>query len=158
MKEQRRVYEQEQTTGDAAVDGLLAGVGAGIISAIYLVIVGLISGQTLAAVMGPFDPTQQGNVVVGSLVHLAVSGVYGVLFAVLYLWFGRRWSWANNRTWLFGLLYGLVLLLVAESAARAGIDTAFADMPMINTALFHLIYGLVLGLFLGRKRLASVTQ
>jgi hypothetical protein len=157
MTEKRRVYEQEQTTGDMAVDGLLAGVGAGIISAIYLVIIGLISGQTLAAILGPFDPTQ-GNMLVGSLVHLAVSGVYGVLFAILYLWLGRRWSWANNKAWLFGLLYGLILLLVADSASRAGIDTAFSEMPIVNTALFHLIYGLALGLFLGRKRLASVSQ
>jgi hypothetical protein len=157
MTEQRRVYEQEQTTGDAAVDGLLAGVGAGIVSAIYLVIVGLISGYTLATIIGPFDPTQ-GNALVGGLVHLAVSGVYGVLFAVLYRWLGRRWSWANNRTWLFGLLYGLVLLLVAEGASQAGIDTAFSGLPMVNTALFHLIYGLVLGLILGKKRLAGVNQ
>jgi hypothetical protein len=157
MKEQTRVYEQEKTTGDAAVDGLLAGVGAGIVSAIYLVIIGLISGQTLAAILGPFDPTQ-GQMLVGSLVHLAVSGVYGVLFAVLYLWLDRRWSWANSKAWLFGLLYGLILLLVAESASRAGIDTAFSDLPLVNTALFHLIYGLALGLFLGRKRSAGVTQ
>ncbi len=157
MKEQRRVYVQEQTTGDAAVDGLLAGVGAGIICVTYLVIVGLISGQTLAAVLGPFDPTQ-GQVLAGGLVHLAVSAVYGVLFAVLYRWLDRGWPWASGRAWLFGLLYGLILLLVAEGASQTGIDTAFSDLPMVNTALFHLLYGLALGLFLGWKRLAGVTQ
>jgi hypothetical protein len=157
MKEQRRVYLQEQTTGDAAVDGLLAGVGAGIICVIYLVIVGLISGQTLAGVLGPFDPTQ-GQALAGGLVHLAVSGVYGVLFAVLYRWLDRGWLWARGRAWFFGLLYGLILLLVAEGALQTGIDTAFADVPFVNTALFHLLYGLALGLFLGWKRLAGVTQ
>jgi hypothetical protein len=124
MTEKRRVYEQEQTIGDAAV-------------------------------MGAFDPTQ-GHPVVGSLIHLAVSGVYGVLFAVLYRGFSRRWSWASARGWILGLVYGLVLFLVAESALGAGIDTAFAEVSKVNTALFHLIYGLALGLFLERKRLGSV--
>jgi hypothetical protein len=94
----------ERGLGDTAVDGLLAGLVAGVGMAIYLVIAGFLSGKGLAEMLGLFDPALAGNGLTGTLAHLAVSAIYGVLFALVMLVLGKIRPSLFTMSWLMGLV------------------------------------------------------
>ena len=50
--------------------------------AVYLVVAGLLLGKGLAEMLGLFDPAMAGNALTGTLAYLAVSAIYGVVFAL----------------------------------------------------------------------------
>ena len=102
------------SVGDVAVDGLLSGVVAGVAAALYLVIIGLFSGETIHSTLGRFDPQVAGNAILGIFVHLGMSAVYGGLFAVLYRPIRRRMPTSPVLNLVIGLIYGIILMLVAE--------------------------------------------
>jgi hypothetical protein len=134
-----------RTAGDAAVDGLLAGAAAGIAMAAYLVVIGLLAGAGPASVLARFDPARQGSPLIGAVVHLAVSAVYGLLFGVIYRLVGRGRLAGRAAGALMGLVYGLALLLVAQGLTAFDAGAALREIPTVHFALAHLIYGLVLG-------------
>ena len=138
------------TMGDAAVDGLLAGVGAGIVMAIYVVAVGLALGEGIANILGRFAPGEGASPLSSALMHLAVSGVYGLVFGLGRGLIARLW---RNRLpgWLTGLAYGLVLLAFAETVILPGTGSALLSIPFAHFALAHIIYGLSLGYLTGRS-------
>lgn len=76
---------QRRTTSDAAVDGLLAGIGAAIIMALFLLAAGFLSGDSPAIVLGRFDPLEGGSPLTGLLTHLAVAAIYGLVFGLIFL-------------------------------------------------------------------------
>lgn len=155
MARDRQMLEVEKGLGDAAVDGLLAGSVAGVTSGLYLLIAGWITGETPAIMLGRFDPRADANALVGILVHLAVSAVYGALFVVLYRPMVRRWPAFRKATWLFGLIYGLLLMLLAETIFLSGLNSPLAEVPTEHFLLFHVVYGLTLGFILGRQSMTS---
>ena len=69
VKEQIR----ETTTGDTAVDGLLAGGMAGVLMAVYLTVAGLTWGDGISATLGRFDPGGTASPVVGAFTDVALS-------------------------------------------------------------------------------------
>ena len=150
MAERNGVLVKENTAGDTAVDGVLAGLVAGLISALLLILIGLISGDSPGTVLGRFDPSLAGNPLIGGLLHLATSAVYGMMFALLFRLIGRRWSGANRLVWLLGLLYGLLLLVIAEVVILSGFETMIGDFSAGAFAAFHIVYGLTLGIALER--------
>src|SRR5690242_7556896 len=77
--------------GDAAVDGLLSGVAAGLLMAVFFLAAGALGGQGWAATLQQFDPGLTPTPLTGAVTHLAVSGVYGILFASLWRLMGRMW-------------------------------------------------------------------
>ena len=151
MAESNRVLAKENTVGDAAVEGLLAGLVAGLISAAVLVLIGLLTGDSPGTVLGRFDPSLAGNALIGGLLHLATSAVYGMIFAVLLRLIGRRWRSAHRLTWLLGLVYGLLLLLFAETVVLSGFETMLVEFSTVSFTAFHIAYGLTLGIALGRS-------
>jgi hypothetical protein len=138
------MINERKTVGDVAVDGLLSGVVAGVAAALYLVIIGLFSGETFHSTLGRFDPQQTGNAILGIFVHLGMSAVYGGLFAVLYRPIRRRMPTSPVLNLIIGLIYGIILVLVAELVFNSGIESALDDISKIQFALFHIIFGLVL--------------
>lgn len=138
------MINERKTVGDVAVDGLLSGVVAGVAAALYLVIIGLFSGETFHSILGRFDPQQTGNAILGIFVHLGMSAVYGGLFAVLYRPIRRRMPTSPVLNLVIGLIYGIILMLVAELVFNSGIESALDDISKIQFALFHIIFGLVL--------------
>jgi hypothetical protein len=151
MAESNRVLVKENTAGDAAVEGVLAGLVAGLISALLLILIGLITGDSPGTVLGRFDPSLAGNPLIGGLLHLATSAVYGMIFAVLFRLIGRRWSGVHRFAWLLGLVYGLLLLLIAEVVVLSGFETMLGEFSTVAFAAFHIIYGLTLGIALERS-------
>ena len=137
--------------GDAAVDGLISGVVAGSLMAVFLLVAGGLAGKGFADVLRQFDPGAVPAPLTGAVTHLAVSAVYGILFASLFRPIVRLWG--RLPDWLLGLVYGLLLWLLAATitAARAGLGTGWLqDIPAAQLAAAHLIYGLALGWFVSR--------
>ena len=142
---------QQKSLGDTAVDGLLAGIGAGLVMALFLLLIGLLNGDLATAVFGRFDPGQNQQWLTGLVIHLAVSSIYGIVFGLLYLVLIQIWpSWAR-LSWLLGLAYGLLLYGVVQTALATGIDSGLVQFTAVILLLAHAIYGLVLGIILGRK-------
>jgi hypothetical protein len=147
----KAVSERQRTAGDAAVDGLLAGAGAGIAMAAYLVVIGLLAGEGPASVLTRFDPARQGSPLIGVMIHLAVSAVYGLLFGVIYRLVGRGRLSGRAAGALIGLAYGLALLLVAQGLALTGAGVALRGIPALHFTAAHLVYGVVLGWLVARR-------
>jgi hypothetical protein len=100
MARTQPILRKKTGAGDAAVDGLCSGVLAGAAMGLYLVLIGMRIGQGPAVVLGRFDPAGGASPLTGALAHLAVSGVYGLLFGLLgYLGTG----WRRIPVWLAGL-------------------------------------------------------
>jgi hypothetical protein len=137
--------------GDAAVDGLLAGVAAGLLMAGFLLAAGIIGGETWDWVLRHFDPGLAPAPLTGAVTHLAVSGVYGILFASLWRPFHR--AWGRLPAWLAGLVYGSLLWVLAATVTAARANTGgdwFLGIPPVQLAAAHLLYGLCLGWLVGR--------
>ncbi len=147
--------QSEQRTGfwDAAAGGIFPGLLGGVVMLIVLIAGGLLIGHTPAQVMGAFD-TAGGLPLRGVLVHLAVSCVYGTLFALLLhgLVFRLRFSWSIA---LLGTIYGFGLWLVALIVLRQAIPALLAATPPPVFLLAHLMYGLTLGME-AKRQIASL--
>ena len=146
---------REHGLGDTAVDGLLAGLVAGMGMAVYLLLTGLLMGRGLAEVFGLFDPAQAGNGLMGMLAHLAVSGIYGVFFALVMMGLSKVWPSILPMGWLVGLVYGLLLFGAARGLLLTAVDSPILEPQLRLTAVHfgiaHGVYGLVLGYWLGTK-------
>ena len=142
---------KRRTAGDAAIDGLLAGIGAGLVMGVFLLVAGLVGGEAPADVIGRFDPAQSNNLVAGLVTHLAVSAIYGAIFGVLFLALARLRPGLARWGWLAGLVYGLALFAIARGAIGTGVDSGLAYFATTILLLAHAIYGLVTGMVIGRK-------
>lgn len=141
----KQLVARNTTVGDAAVDGLLGGVAAGIVMAMYLVAVSLIGGEGLA-VLSRFDPNGA-SPMIGTLLHLAVSGVYGAVF-------GIGWKYArrlNVPAWLIGLVFGGALFALAELVLSPTSPSPLAKISFVHFGIGHVIYGLTLGWSVSRN-------
>jgi hypothetical protein len=150
MKNSKELTQKDTTAGDAAVDGLLAGGGAGLLMAAYLIVAGLAMGETAAVVLGRFDPAQGGAPVVGALAHLAMSGVYGVIFGLGTRIVPRRWR-GRVPGWLAGPVFGLTLFGVAAAILLPSTGSPLGEIPAVHLAVAHVLYGLALGLLLRKS-------
>lgn len=150
MADSEGLTQKETTLGDAAVDGLLAGGGAGLLMAAYLIVVGLALGETLGATLGRFDPSRGGQPVEGALAHLAVSGIYGALFGMGWQIVPRGWRgrWTGLGA---GLVYGLALFAVAIAVILPGTTSPLSEIPALHFAAAHALYGLALGWLMSRR-------
>ncbi len=150
MSNSQPLIRARSSSGDAAVDGVLHGVGAGIVMALYLIVIGMVAGAGLAATLSAFDLGQGTSPVRGALIHLAVSAIYGMLFGLLYRLIGRSRSIGQGGSLIVGLVYGLLLWLITQIAFAAGISVALSSLPAVHLAVAHGLYGLTLGRLMGR--------
>jgi hypothetical protein len=149
MAQSKHFIHKETNIGDAAVDGLLAGSAAGILMALYLILVGLLTGPGISAVLSYFDPRPAASPLVGAVTHLAVASVYGALFG-LGAWFTpRRWR-SKTLGWIMGLAYGLLLLLLAQAILLPNENSPLHQIPRPHFIIAHAIYGLALGLLINQ--------
>jgi hypothetical protein len=156
MTSSPRMTHPNTSPGDSAVDGLLAGTGAGLLMALYVGAVGRLSGQAWRDILAQFDPSPAPSPLTGVVAHLAVAGVYGLVFALAWRWLRR----ASPRVpgWLAGLAYGLLLWALATVLLRlpaaATPEGWLAGVAPVHLAVAHMLYGLALGWLLGRRGLA----
>jgi hypothetical protein len=129
--------------GDAVVNGLFAGLLAGAGMGAVIAAGSLAAGQGLGylglfAAGGAVSPLQ------GLLMHLAVSGVYGMLYALLHRLVGPRRA-AQIPGWLTGLAYALLLWAFAVTILLPATQAQLLNMPWPVFLLGHITYGLILG-------------
>jgi hypothetical protein len=147
------VLARRHMAGDAAVDGLLAGAVAGIAMAAYLVVIGLVVGEGPAVVLARFDPSEAraASPLIGAVMHLAVSAVYGLLFGLIYRLIGRGRLGGQAAGALLGLGYGLLLFLIAQGLVATPAAALLREIPTPHFAIAHLVYGAVLGWLVARN-------
>lgn len=146
MNSTTQTAERARSLSELAVDGLLYGVGAGLVMALYLAAAGLASGESAAATLSRFDPAGNNNAAAGILAHLATAAVYGALFGA-----ARKITY-RLPAWLAGLGYGALLLGLANGILATQAGAALRAIAPWHFLAAHLIYGLTLGLGLGRRR------
>ncbi len=151
---QRQTQQQLGTMGDAAVDGLLAGALAGAVMAAYLVVAGVVQGEALGTMLARFDPQAAASPVVGLFTHLAVASVYGAIFGLGWRAISRVWP--QRFVWLAGLVYGLLLLGLAQTLLLPGAVSALRVIAPLHFALAHGLYGLALGFGLAQRQRKDV--
>ena len=139
------------TLGNAAVDGLLLGLLAGLGMALYLGGAALAMGERLAVMFSRFAVAATDSPVSGFLLHLAVSGIYGLMFGFACRLI-CRWP---RLVWLIGLAYGGLLWLLATFVLLPGSDSPLSAIPAAHLVLAHLVYGGVLGLATQRRALGE---
>jgi hypothetical protein len=154
MKNSSVLPKEKLQAGDAAVKGLFNGFIAGLGMAILLVGAGLASGITVASTLSRFTPVSTSSALAGVLAHLAVSGIYGMVFGLL--WSSvLRWQRLNTGLWqsiLVGAGYGLLLWLAAQFILLPSTGAAFGSLPASHFLFAHLVYGLALGWLFGRGK------
>lgn len=146
------IHNRKKSIGDVAVDGLLAGMAAGVVMAVWLVLVGLVEGEGPAAMLGRFDPGAGGSPLIGALMHLAVAGFYGVGLALILRLLAGRGIATVRAVWLLGAAYGLILWLAARLVVLPGLNQALGDIAALNFLAAHVLYGMALGFLLGRHQ------
>ena len=146
------VTQRRRAIGDVMVDGLLSGLLAGGAMGFFLVAAGLIGGVRPGQMLGRFDPAGEGSPLTGMLMHLAVSGLYGVGLALLLHVLGGRWADWRRYGWLLGVVYGLVVWVVAQFVLLPSLGIALTDISPAQFIPAHVLYGVVLGYVLGRHQ------
>lgn len=145
---------KETRVGDAAVEGLLNGIFAGIAMAAWIVAVEWVNGVPPQTALGYFDPGENGSPLTGLVLHLAVAGVYGLVFGIL-TFLVLRIRGVSPKSWwgpVLGALYGLVILGVASSIILPQTASELQALPLWTLTAAHLIYGLGLGTLQLRAR------
>jgi len=131
------------STGDAAVNGLFNGLLGGVAMAAVIVIFSLLGGQGLGY-LGNFSAGAPVLPLLGLVMHLAVSSIYGMLYGLV-----RRWTRLERLTWLpawlAGLVYALVLWVFAVVVLLPAAQSLILTLPWVVFFTGHIAYGLVLG-------------
>ncbi len=153
MTDTKGTINKEISASDAAIDGLLSGVLAGLAMIAYVALSAWIGGADPVATLALFAPEPTTGPLVGLLAHLAVSGIYGVVFGALYAGLLRRPNY-NPPAWLHALvggLYGLLLLLAAWTLLLPATGSRLQQIPLLHLAVGHVVYGALLGWLVYRR-------
>lgn len=147
------------SAGDLAVDGIFTGIEAGIIMAAFLVAVSAQNQISPVELLSAFSINSYPTWISGILTHLAVSSIYGIFFNLGIYFFFRKSS--NLKVSFFvpfsGLIYGSLLWIAAEYFLFGLTAFQLKDMPANILLVAHLIYGLVLGILVQRRRRSSIS-
>ena len=128
-----------------AVDGLFIGIAGGILMALYLLLVGLLNGQTPGATLRQLGTVMTAPPIVGAFTHLSISAIYGLIFGVLAVPPLSRVFTLRIFIWLGGAVYGLLLMLIAYYRVIPGSAALTSLYSLPHLVIAHFIYGFCLG-------------
>ena len=137
----------DTSAGDSAIDGLGGGLLAGLAMGVYLALAGWPGGEDPAQLFARFDLQAAPSPIVGGLIHLALSGVYGLVYGLLF-WLLLRRLLAGRPAWagaVTGAAYGLLLWLAADLILLPSANSMLQAVPGWAFATAHLLYGAILG-------------
>lgn len=99
---------RDYTAGDAAVEGLINGILAGIVMAVVVVGIETLAGASPLAALAYFAVSNDASPFLGLFTHIAVSGIYGVIFGVTTMMIAKQLGTRRNLgLWLvLGAVYG----------------------------------------------------
>ena len=128
-----------------AVDGLIYGLVGGAAMYLSLAIFALLSGESPVSVASHFSAGELTSPWLGLFGHLAVSSIYGALFGAIIWPVLRRISDRKIVSWLGGLAYAALLLLLAQFAILPNTNSPLDILLYWHWVIAHVVYGLVLG-------------
>lgn len=148
MSETRSMIRRQETTGDVAVEGLFSGLIAGLIMALYLILAGLTYGESLIGTLSRFATDEGSTPLVGLLLHLGVSGVYGIFYDLGCQFTLRRRANVLSPLWAgaIGGFYGFLLLVLARYVLLPSTGSPIREIPVLHLSIAHLVFGVALGL------------
>ncbi len=152
--EDTKQISKPTTVGDAAVEGLIYGIVAGVAMMGLIALVETFAGIAPPTALGYFDSGGSGSPWVGVFTHVAVSGMYGLIFGVVTTLgacgLGTRLTLGR---WLaLGILYGALLFGIAEWIVLPRTNSPLAELPLWAFAAAHFIYGALLGGLCARRQ------
>ena len=131
------------SAGDAVVNGLFNGLLGGLVMAAVIVIFSLLGGKGLGY-LTYFSTGAPVLPLVGLVMHLAVSSIYGMLYGLV-----LQWTRLDRQTklpaWLAGLVYAMGLWAFAVTVLLPAAQSLILSMPWVVFFTGHIAYGLVLG-------------
>ena len=139
-------FSTKTSTGEAAAEGLLRGMVAGVAMLASLLLAGLVMGGTQWEAVLAISPLLDGSDLAalplsGIFTHLAVASFYGLLW-------GPAWRWIKQYSalpaWMAGMAYGIILFVLAQSLAQA-LPLSLQQMDGSTILAAHAVYGFVLG-------------
>ena len=141
------------SVGEAAVEGLLGGIGAGIVMGLFLLGLEAVMGVSPVTVLTYFNAGNNASPLTGLFTHIALSGMYGVVFGVGLMLLARLLGPDKTRGgWpVIGLLYGALIFGIAESIILPGTASLLRDLPLWAFVTAHGLYGIVLAWLTTRK-------
>ena len=123
--------------GRRATAGLLGGLAGGVVFGVLMAMMGMFT--TIAMMMGSTSP------LVGVVVHLMISIVYGL---VLTLFFARFLN-SYGRASVAGLVYGVILWVVGPlliMPLMLGMSVFGFSAAVMMSLMGHVVYGVLLAL------------
>ena len=138
---------------DAVVDGLIAGLEAGLVMVVFLIAVEWAStGDGAGLTLARFDPGNHPAPLTGLIVHLAVSGVYGLVFGFIGWLLNQRVSLllGSGLSILYGGLYGTAIFLLPWLTFSAKVGQSFLGFSPLVFWLAHVLYGSSLAVIVAR--------
>jgi hypothetical protein len=147
MAELSKGVPKEIKFSEVAVDGLFAGLLAGLVMAAFLAVAVLAHSETLGSLFSRFNPAKMGSPLTGLLLHLAVSSVYGILFGLVwYLTLSlRRLASLPWQAVALGVVYGAGLFFFAWYVLLPASASPLRQLPSWQFGAAHLVYGSILG-------------
>jgi hypothetical protein len=138
------VIKDQSSAGDTAVSGLFSGLQGGLAMAAVIGFYSLLAGQGLGY-LGYLSSGAPVMPLVGLMMHLAVSCIYGMLFALV-----RHWTRLDHIAWLPGWLAGIIyavgLWVIGVTVLLPTARSLILTLPWYIFFSGHVAYGLVLGL------------
>jgi hypothetical protein len=144
MVNSKNISLKYDSLADRAIDGLFSGLLAGLLMGVVMVLGGLGVGENPGVLLQRFGAGQNPAPLQGAMIHLAVSGVYGVGFSLLYSAIPHRMR-SLLLAGLTGLGYGMLLMILAVNVILPGLQSALGELPVWLLATGHAFYGLILG-------------
>jgi hypothetical protein len=145
MDKTGQISENNINLSRLAVDGLIYGLLSGVAMYLSLAAFALLSGESPVVVASHFSIGEQTSPWLGLFGHLAVSAIYGALFGALIWPVLRRISDRKMVTWLGGLAYAALLLILAQFAILPNTNSPLDILSYWQWVIVHGVYGLVLG-------------
>ena len=145
---------RQMTVGDAAVEGLLNGILAGLAMGVVIIAMETVAGVNPFEVLTYFALSEDTTPLLGLFTHIAVSAIYGVLFGILSMTIARSLgARANLGVWLaLGAAYGLLILGIAEGIVLPRTTSPLLGLPVWAFGTAHLVYGIVLAWLTQRSK------
>jgi hypothetical protein len=147
MAELSKDVHKELKFSEVAVDGLFAGLLAGLAMAAWLAVTALLRSETLSDLFSRFYPARAVTPLAGLLLHLAVSSVYGILFSLVWYLASniQRFSLSAQPAAALGVGYGVALFFLAWYVLLPASASPLRQLPLWQFGSSHLVYGLVVG-------------
>lgn len=123
--------------GRRATAGLLGGLAGGVVFGVLMAMMGMFT--TIAMMMGSTSP------LVGVVVHLMISIVYGLVLTLFF----ARFLHSYGRASVAGLVYGVILWVVGPlliMPLMLGMSVFGFSAAVMMSLMGHVIYGVLLAL------------